>query len=213
MLNSHKTSWKEGISFSLSFDWQANTYIITLIILHTVGTIVYEWSSCLSCSLYCRSLWRICHQELESSLSPTTDMRYCTCWSDSNTTHYLQKKKINSQWCMINRYYQFFMVKGGLDRRGICYVIRKQVATLGANWLRSGAYLYFFRGWTHKGGGGRTCTGEKPPWTNTMLPVQISPLQSNLPITKTDDFDKGCQTLGLISPVLRAWSSSSLRYL
>jgi len=46
-----------------------------------------------------------------------------------------------------------------------------------------------------------------------MLPVQISPLQSNLPITKTDDFDKGCQTLGLISPVLRAWSSSSLRSL
>ena len=113
MLNSHKTSWKEGISFSLSFDWQANTYIITLIILHTVGTIVYEWSSCLSCSLYCRSLWRICHQELELSLSPTTDMRYCTCWSDSKTTHYCKKKIINSQWCMINRYYQFFMVKGG----------------------------------------------------------------------------------------------------
>ena len=132
------------------------------------GTIVHEWSSCLNCSLYCRSLWRICHQELESSLSPTTDMRYCTCWSDSNTTHYLQKKKINSQWCMINRYYQFFMVKGGLDRRGICSAIRKQVATLGVNWLRWGAYLYFFRGWTHKGGGGRTCTGEKPPWTNTM---------------------------------------------
>ena len=92
MLNSYKTSWKEGILFSLSFDWQVNTYIITLIILHTVGTIVHEWSSCLNCSLYCRSLWRICHQELESSLSPTTDMRYCTCWSDSNTTHYLQKK-------------------------------------------------------------------------------------------------------------------------
>ena len=41
MLNSHKSSWKEGISFSLSFDWQANTYIIILIILHTVGTIVH----------------------------------------------------------------------------------------------------------------------------------------------------------------------------
>lgn len=79
-----------------------------------------------------------------------------------------KKKKINSQWCMINSYYQFFMVKGGLDRRGICYAIRKQVATMGTNWLRWGAYLYFFRGWTHKGGGGRTCTGEKPPWTNTM---------------------------------------------
>ena len=170
MLNSHKSSWKEGIPFSLSFDWQANTYNIILTVLHTVGTIVHEWSSCLNCSLYCRSLWRICRQELESSLSPTTDMRYCICWSDSNTTHYLQKKKkkINSQWCMINSYYQFFMVKGGLDRRGICYAIRKQVATMGTNWLRWGAYLYFFRGWTHKGGGGRTCTGEKPPWTNTM---------------------------------------------
>ena len=210
MLNSYKTSWKEGVLFSLSFDWQANTYNIILTLLHTVGTIVHEWSSCLSCSLYCRSLWRICHQELESSLSPTTDMRYCTCWSDSNTTHYLQKKKINSQWCMINRYYQFFMVKGGLDRRGICSAIRKQVATLGVNWLRWGAYLYFFRGWTHKGGGGRTCNGggnlhEPTKWVikdnsmnSIMLPVQISPLQSNLPITKTDDFDEGRQTLGLI---------------
>ena len=68
---------------------------------------------------------------------------------------------------MINRYYQFFMVKGGLDRRGICSAIRKQVATLGANWLRWGAFLYFFRRWTHKGGGGRTYNREKPPWTNT----------------------------------------------
>ena len=47
MLNSHKSSWKEGISFSLSFDWQANTYIIILTILHTVGTMymseVHVW--------------------------------------------------------------------------------------------------------------------------------------------------------------------------
>ena len=115
---------------------------------------------------------------------------------------------------MINRYYQFFMVKGGLDRWGICSAIRKQVATLGANWLRWGAYLYFFRGWTHKGGGGRTCTGEKHEQTqwvfkdnsmnSIMLPVQISPLQFNLPITKTDDFDEGCQTLGLIFSCLKS---------
>ena len=145
MLNSHKTSWKEGILFSLSFDWQANTYNIILTVLHTVGTIVHEWSSCLSCSLYCRSLWRICHQELELSLSPTTDMRYCTRWSDSNTTHYLQKKIINSQWCMINRYYQFFMVKGGLDRRGIYSAIRKQVTTFGGQLTKVGGILVFLQ--------------------------------------------------------------------
>ena len=144
MLDSHKSSWKEGILFSLSFDWQANTYNIILTILHIVGTIMHEWSSCLSCSLYCRSLWRICHQELELSLSPTMDMRYCTCWSDGNTTHY-HKKKINSQWCMINRYYQFFMVKGGLGRRGICYAIRKQVATFGGQLTKVGGILVFLQ--------------------------------------------------------------------
>ena len=37
-----------------------------------------------------------------------------------------------------------------------------------------------------------------------MLPVQISPLQSNLPITKTDDFDEGRQTLGLIFSCLKS---------
>ena len=37
-----------------------------------------------------------------------------------------------------------------------------------------------------------------------MLPVQISPLQSNLPITKTDNFDEGRQTLGLIFSCLKS---------
>ena len=37
-----------------------------------------------------------------------------------------------------------------------------------------------------------------------MLPVQISPFQSNLPITKTDDFDEGRQTLGLIFSCLKS---------
>ena len=80
-------------------DRQTLISLLSLLV-HTVGTIVHEWSSCLNCSLYCRSLWRICHQELELSLSPTTDMRYCICWSDSNTTHYCKKKIINSQRCM-----------------------------------------------------------------------------------------------------------------
>ena len=171
MLNSYKISGKEGISLSLSFDWLANTYNIIFTILCTVGTNVHKWSPCLNCSLYCRSLWRICHQELELSLSPTTDMRYCTHWSDSNTTPYICKKKtyiINSQLCMINRYHQFFIVKGGFDRKGICSSIRKQVETFGGKLIKVGAYLFFFRGWTHNGGGGRTWNGEKPPWTNTM---------------------------------------------
>ena len=125
---------------------------------------------------------------------------------------------------MINSYYQFFMVKGGLDRRGICYAIRKQVATMGTNWLRWGHTCISSGGEPTKVVGEELALGknlhEQTQWVfkdNSMnfimLLVQISPLQSNLPITKTDDFDKGCQTLGLISPVLRAWTSSSLRFL
>ena len=116
--NGHNMSSPWGLSF-LPLDWACQIVLIcwtvtnhhekresrlvchlidrqTLISLSSLFctqlVLLYMWSSCLNCSLYCRSLWRICHQELELSLSPTTDMRYCTRWSDSNTIHYLQKK-------------------------------------------------------------------------------------------------------------------------
>lgn len=95
---------------------------------------------------------------------------------------------------------------------------------IGSKLIKVGGILVFLQGvnpqrwWGKNLHWGKTSMNKHNEYSSNsmnfiMLPVQISPLQSHLPITKTDDFDKGCQTLGLISPVLRAWSSSSLRYL